>query len=149
MRRPGTRTAAHIVLVAIMLVGVACSHDAASPIAPASAVAQTPVRDLRVSAVEFEFNQTHWTIPAGETITVDFANRGTIPHEWSVLKRGVHIDTQGELRDEMVHFEIEALAEGETTSQGFTVKEPGTYQFLCALEGHFDAGMEGTLTVAT
>jgi uncharacterized cupredoxin-like copper-binding protein len=80
-------------------------------------------------------------------VTINFANRGTIAHEWVVLKHGSHIDSEKAFREEMVLFEVEALPEGQTTSQQFSIKEPGSYQFVCALEGHFEAGMEGTLTV--
>ena len=33
------------------------------------------------------------------------------------------------------------------STEKFTVDEAGTYQVICAIETHFDAGMEGTLTV--
>ncbi|MFP5255319.1 MAG: plastocyanin/azurin family copper-binding protein [Acidimicrobiia bacterium] len=36
---------------------------------------------------------------------------------------------------------------GESTTEAFTVDEAGTYQVICAISSHFDAGMEGTLTV--
>ena len=42
---------------------------------------------------------------------------------------------------------MEAIPAGESTEQSFTVDDAGTYQVICAIETHFDAGMEGALTV--
>jgi uncharacterized cupredoxin-like copper-binding protein len=43
--------------------------------------------------------------------------------------------------------EVEAIAGGASTTESITIDEPGTYQVICALPGHFDEGMQGTLTV--
>ena len=36
---------------------------------------------------------------------------------------------------------------GETVTAGITVDTPGTYEFLCTVPGHADAGMRDTVTV--
>jgi uncharacterized cupredoxin-like copper-binding protein len=69
-----------------------------------------------------------------------------------VLQAGVTIsseadlpDTEEELLADFVLTETEVEA-GETGE--LTLNAPaGTYQIICALDTHFDAGMEGTLTV--
>jgi len=41
---------------------------------------------------------------------------------------------------------MEATA-GAVATETFTAPAAGTYQIICALEGHFDSGMEGELVV--
>ena len=126
----------------------ACSNGATGPEGSLLSTPQKPLQELKVSAVEFEYNRAHWLVPAGRSVSIDFTNRGTISHEWAVLKRGIHIEEQHAFREEMVLFEVESVPERETTSQQFTIDTPGQYQVVCALEGHFDAGMTSSLTVA-
>jgi len=47
---------------------------------------------------------------------------------------------------EFVYVEDEVEA-GANKTLSFTAPDVGTYQVICAIETHFDAGMEGTLTV--
>jgi uncharacterized cupredoxin-like copper-binding protein len=72
---------------------------------------------------------------------------GSTDHEWAVINLGEDIESEDDFAEEVVLLEVEALPAGEATEEQFTIDEPGTYQVICALEGHFDAGMEGTLTV--
>ena len=83
----------------------------------------------------------------GQEFTVDFTNDGSVDHEWAVIKLGDDIDSEADFAEDKVLFEIEAIPAGESTTQQFTIDEPGTYQVICAIEDHFDAGMEGALTV--
>lgn len=87
-------------------------------------------------------------MPAGDAFTIEFTNGGTTDHEWAVLRLGEDIESEDEFEEAKVLFEVEAIGAGESTTEEFTVDEAGTYQVLCAIEGHFDAGMEGTLTVS-
>jgi uncharacterized cupredoxin-like copper-binding protein len=70
------------------------------------------------------------------------------------MRPGVTIDSEADLPDteeellaEFVYVEDEVEA-GASKTLSFTAPDAGTYQVICAIETHFDAGMEGTLTVA-
>ena len=71
--------------------------------------------------------------PAGE-ITIAYTNPSDVPHN-------VAIEADGQ-----------TLTESETVTGGDTGEataplEPGEYAYFCAIPGHREAGMEGTLTV--
>jgi plastocyanin len=102
---------------------------------------------IKATASEFKFEPGAWKVPAGEEFTIRFENDGSVEHEWAVIKRGEDIVSEAEFAEEKVLFEVEAIPAGQSTTEKFTVDEPGTYQVMCAIETHFDAGMEGTLTV--
>ena len=101
--------------------------------------------DARAS--EFQFEPDAWTVPTGEEFSIDFENAGSVEHEWAVIKLGEDIGSEDEFAEDKVLFEVEAVPAGDSTTESFTVDEAGDYQVICALETHFDAGMEGTLTV--
>ena len=125
-----------VVIGAVMALAAACGDDSDSDEAST---------DISTTATEFEFDSNEWTVPAGEEFTIDFTNDGAVDHEWAVLTE--EIESEAEFNEDIVLFEVEATPAGESVSESFTVDEAGTYQVVCALEDHFDAGMEGTLTV--
>jgi plastocyanin len=102
---------------------------------------------IEATASEFKFDPDGWTVPAGEEFTIDFSNDGTVEHEWAVLKLDDDIESEADFAEDKVLFEVEAIPAGESTTEQFTVDDAGTYQVICAIETHFDAGMEGELTV--
>jgi plastocyanin len=102
---------------------------------------------IDATASEFQFEPDSWTVPAGEQFSIEFQNDGSVEHEWAVIKLGEDIESEDEFAEDKVLFEVEAVPAGDSTTQSFTVDEAGDYQVICALETHFDAGMEGTLTV--
>ena len=77
------------------------------------------------------FDQTELTAAAGE-VTIEFMNESGIPHNVEVEGNGVEEVS-------------ETITEG-STSLTLTL-EPGEYEFYCAVPGHREGGMEGTLTV--
>ncbi len=108
---------------------------------------------LEVTTSDFQFSPDSWTIPAGADISIEITNNGSVLHEWVLMQPGVNIEseadlpeTEEELLADFVYVEDEVEA-GETKTLTFTAPEAGTYQVICAIESHFDAGMEGTLTV--
>ena len=109
--------------------------------------------DLEVTVSEFQFSPDSWSVPAGEEISIAITNDGTVLHEWVLMQPGVSIEseadlpeTEEELLADFVYVEDEVEA-GDTKTLTFDAPAAGTYQVICAIEGHFDGGMEGTLTV--
>ena len=80
---------------------------------------------------EISFDQTELTVPAGE-VTIELVNESGIPHNVEVEGNGVE-----ELS--------ETITEGSTELT--LTLEAGEYEFYCAVPGHREGGMEGTLTV--
>ena len=129
-----------LLMVVLALALAACSGGGAST-------------SIEADLKEFAFDPESWEIPAGEQITIELTNSGTIAHEWVLLKPGVTIsseadlpETEEELLADFVYWE-EEVEPGDTASFTFTAPAEGTYQIICAIEGHFNGGMEGDLTV--
>jgi len=136
-----------LVVVALMLVGAACSSSSSGPSGEVS-------DSIDVTLDSFRFDESSWDVPAGEEITITMVNVATIDHEWVILKSGVTIgneidlpETEEELLANFVYWE-EEVAGGDTQAFTFTAPPAGEYQVICAIPGHFEAGMEGSLTVA-
>jgi len=130
-----------VVLAVVALTTVACSGGG-----------NESSTELTATVKEFQFTPNTWTVPAGEQISIAITNDGTVTHEWVLLQEGVTItseddlpETEEELLADFVNVEEEVPA-GETKTLTFQAPPAGTYQIICAIEEHFNAGMEGTLT---
>lgn len=118
-----------------------------------AACSSGPSTDIEATLEDFSFSPAEWTVPAGEEITIDLTNDGSVEHEWVILQSGVTIESEAELPEteeellaDFVYWEDEVEPE-ESKTLTFTAPSAGEYQVICAIEGHFDAGMEGSLTV--
>jgi uncharacterized cupredoxin-like copper-binding protein len=79
------------------------------------------------------FNKTTLSASAGK-ITIVMANPSPLQHDVAIEGNGV--DVKGSV-----------VSKGGTSTVSASLK-PGTYMFLCTVDGHADAGMKGTLTVS-
>jgi uncharacterized cupredoxin-like copper-binding protein len=77
---------------------------------------------------ELAFDKDSLTAPAG-AIAIELTNDASIPHNVSV---------EGQTS--------ETISGGDTTALELDL-EAGEYDFICAVPGHAEAGMRGTLTV--
>ena len=92
-------------------------------------------------------------VPAGE-VTFEIENQGTIQHEFLVVKTDVDLGQipveDGRFSEEQESIlmvdEIPEYANG-TTEQLTVMLEPGVYQLVCNISGHYEAGMYTKLTV--
>jgi uncharacterized cupredoxin-like copper-binding protein len=110
-----------------------------------------PATAISVTLDEFKLTPDSWTVAAGEQITIDIKNEGTVDHEWVILQNGVTIaseadlpETEEELLADFVYWE-EEVESGDSATFTFTAPAAGTYQIICAIEDHFNGGMEGEL----
>ncbi len=88
---------------------------------------------ISTTMTEFKFDPNTWTVKAGQPVTINAKNAGTVTHDWVV--KGQEGTTKLE------------VAAGQSGSKTFTITTPGTYQVYCSQSGHEAAGMTGTLTV--
>jgi uncharacterized cupredoxin-like copper-binding protein len=114
-----------------------------------AAGANGPSTTLNVDMNEFMFTPTSYTIPAGQKITLELKNSGSIDHDFIILKKGVKVkgsfDHEKQMDDIYFHAMLKAGKSGEFT---FTAPaEAGEYQIICGVLGHFQAGMIASLIV--
>ncbi len=87
-------------------------------------------REIEITGTSFAFDPEEITVAAGEDITI-VLTADDILHDFTLEDAEGHV----------------AADAGETASGGMRIDEPGTYTYYCSVEGHREAGMEGTLVV--
>jgi uncharacterized cupredoxin-like copper-binding protein len=107
-----------------------------------------PSTTIDVTFAEFTFTPNAFTIPAGQEITINTTNNGAVLHEFVIMKLGETVGEDfGDEDEGNIYWEVETDP-GQKKSATFTAPtEPGEYQLVCGTEGHYVAGMIGTLTV--
>ena len=107
------------------------SPESESEGASSGAEASTTLQ-LAADPVEIAFDKTELSAKAGK-VTIDFDNPAAIPHNVVIEKDG----------EELAGFEPITEAKESVSAD----LEAGSYQFVCTVPGHEEAGMVGTLTV--
>ncbi len=103
---------------------------------------------INVTMTEFQFTPAVFVVPAGQQITVNAKNGGTVAHSFVIMKFGT---TAGDAFDDddqpNVYYQIE-LQPGDSQTDTFTAPtQPGDYQVVCSMPGHIAAGMVAKMTV--
>ena len=98
--------------------------------------------------VEFMFEPSDYTIPAGQEITLELSNNGAVVHEFVLMKYGTEVGQDfGPEDEENIYWEAE-VDPGSSNTFTFTApSQPGEYQVVCGTEGHYLAGMVAKLFV--
>lgn len=111
--------------------------------------AGSPSTTLKIEMSEFMFEPKALTIPAGQQITLELKNSGAIQHDFTILKKGVVLpgkfDQDKQMADVYFHATLDSGKIGTFTFMA--PSEPGEYQIICGLPGHYQSGMTATLTV--
>jgi uncharacterized cupredoxin-like copper-binding protein len=100
---------------------------------PAGSLAAPPSGVVAIEATEYAFTPSALTVAAGQ-VRFWVRNAGTVEHEFEIFKGQQVVD------------EIEGLVPGLAKELSVTL-EAGDYTFICALSGHDQLGMKGTITV--
>ena len=110
-----------------------------------------PSTSISLTMTDFTFLPNTLTVPAGEEITLTVTNSGAVAHDFMIMKLGHAVGGNGhvgEAEHANVYWEQEQLEAGRTLQSKFTApSEPGEYQIVCGVAGHFEAGMSGKLIV--
>ena len=97
-----------------------------------SATPSPAAQKVSVEGTEFAFTPNTLEAKAGGALEITLVNKGTLEHDISIDALGVKL----------------LVPVGQTLA--VTTEKPvpaGTYDFYCAVAGHKEAGMVGTLTV--
>jgi plastocyanin len=123
---------AAIVLIAAVLAG--CGGSSKKSSATPAATAAGPATTLKLTADKsaLKFDKTTLTAPAGK-VTIVMTNPSSLSHNIAIDGNG--LDTTGPI----------AGHDGKSTVSANL--KAGTYTFFCSVDGHRQAGMQGTLTV--
>jgi uncharacterized cupredoxin-like copper-binding protein len=85
-----------------------------------------------ISETEYKLDPSDPSVSAGK-VTFNLTNDGGTTHNLEIEGNGVEEESDD-------------IQPGQSTSLSVDLK-PGSYEIYCAIDGHKDLGMEGTLTV--
>ncbi len=108
-------------------------------------------KTVTIDMSEFAFTPKDVTLEAGQPYVLEVVNTGTVKHEFTAGDFFRTVATRkaetAESEVKVPFFtEIEVFA-GKKAELYLIPLVPGTYDLLCEIEGHYEAGMFGTITV--
>ncbi|MGH2572332.1 MAG: cupredoxin domain-containing protein [Actinomycetota bacterium] len=139
----------HAIVAATLLFAAACAGNDAGESGPA----QPGVRTVRIVALDsLKFDPASVAVSSGETVRFVVTNSGMGHHEFVLGSHEVQEMHEGQMGEggHMGHGEALAaldLLSGQTKEATVTFEDPGEILYGCHIEGHYDAGMVGTVTV--
>jgi hypothetical protein len=90
-----------------------------------------PTTSAVVLASETTFDRSQMSARSGESLGLFLVNRDPTAHSFDIDALGIHVQ----------------MPPNSTTAVAIPPAKAGAYEFYCALLGHRDAGMAGTLTI--
>lgn len=107
------------------------------------------MRETEDGQMLFEPKKLHFR--EGETVTLNFVNKGETDHEF-VMDTKANVDAhkiEMEKNPDMEHADDNSLRlkPGEKGRIVWTFSKSGDFTFACLIPGHYDAGMHGPLKV--
>ena len=142
-----------VTLALLPLLLAACS--ASTPTAP-----PTAPQAITIEAAAMHYQPASIEVTAGRPVLLTFKNGDSLDHDFSVMEipmtNGTPMAASSPVAGHdmggmagmgtapMLHV---AVSMGSTGTLQFTPSTPGTYQFICTVAGHKEAGMVGTLIV--
>jgi Cu+-exporting ATPase len=123
---PRLLDASFLAVVALLAMGAVAAVVAADRAVDAGAT------KVDLVAHDMRFSTSRIVIPAGATVLLTFTNEDPVVHDWMV--------------EGLANVEAPARP-GQTAQVRFRIDQPGDYTYVCAIPGHAEAGMTGTLVV--
>jgi Cu+-exporting ATPase len=120
------RDASFLAVVALLAAGVVAGVMAADRAISADAV------HVDLVTRDYRFSETTIHVPAGEFVVLTLTNDDPVFHDWTV--------------EGIANVGIGARP-GQVSTIRFRIDQPGSYPYLCTMDGHAEAGLVGTLVV--
>ena len=90
-------------------------------------------REIKVTGTEFAFSPSNVPVKKGERVKLVFENKGSQTHDWAV--EDLNLKTQ------------RIKSNSQDTLEFQTPDKAGSYDIICSVPGHKEAGMTGMLIV--
>jgi uncharacterized cupredoxin-like copper-binding protein len=106
--------------------------------APVASAALAPV-EIKMAATDLKFGAPKIEAKVGQPIKIVLENKGAIEHD-------IAFPT---IKADKPAASLKAVAKaGQTATLEFTPTAKGSYEYICTVPGHKEAGMKGTINVA-
>ena len=107
-----------------------------------------PSTDIHVDMTDFAFTPNQYVVPVGQEITLHVQHDGTVEHDFIIMKYDTSVGEHFDKEDQPnIYWQIK-VQPGESETITFTAPDqPGSYQIVCGMAGHVEAGMVGKLEV--
>ena len=120
--------------------------------APSSTKSATAPKAVAVKLSEFKISPSITNVPAGRVV-FDVTNTGKVKHQFTVIhtsKSAATVLSKAKPNDDIpgAKGEISAIQPGATRKLVIKHLKPGHYALVCALPGHYQAGMFADFTVS-
>jgi len=113
--------------------------QAAPPVAAPAPASARVASDAKVVATDLKFTPPTLQAKVGQQIKITFENKGVIEHDL----------TFPTVKADKPASALKTVARaGQTTTLEFTPTAAGTFEYVCTIPGHKEAGMKGTINVA-
>jgi heme/copper-type cytochrome/quinol oxidase subunit 2 len=100
---------------------------------PSTTVPPVPgATGVRVVASELAYTPERLDLSAGEPVNLTVVNEGQLFHDFTIEVAGIHLNVNP----------------GEEVTTALVIDEPGTYEAICTVAGHAEAGMVFTIRVS-
>ena len=160
MSRPAAIAAAAALLVAAVGLSACGSSSSSSSTAtstpasttsPATTAATTGATSIPVPLTEFKIKPATTSAPAGH-VTFDVTNAGQMKHQFTIIrttKSAATVLSKQNPNDDIpgARGEIASIAPGASKTLVIKNLKAGHYAIVCALPGHYQAGMYSDFTV--
>ena len=101
---------------------------------------------LKVTGKDIAFTETQLTASANQPLTVNFTNSGALAHS-IIFDLPPANDKAGDVGVPAGWANGQGVAAGQSATLSLPGLPAGQYRYYCAVPGHSEAGMVGTLTV--
>ena len=160
MSRPAAIAAAAALLVAAVGLSACGSSSSSSSTAtstpasttsPATTAATTGATSIPVTLTEYKIKPATTSAPAGH-VTFDVTNAGQMKHQFTIIrttKSAATVLSKQNPNDDIpgARGEIASIAPGASKTLVIKNLKAGHYAIVCALPGHYQAGMYSDFTV--
>jgi len=132
-------------VLALMAALAACNSGASST-ESTNAASPAGGANLSISGRDIAFVETAVTADAGKPLTVNFKNTGALEHSL-IFDLPPANDKAGDVGVPAGWANGQGVAAGQSATLSLPGLPAGQYRYYCAVPGHSEAGMVGTLTV--